>query len=64
MSLGPRLPGQPPSMKVTPRWPSCSATRELVVDREREALLLAAVAARMVSKISTASGSSGHRRSR
>ena len=56
-SLG-LAPGQPPSMKVTPRWSSCSATRSLSSTvRERPSCWLPS--RRMVSKMSTASGRSG-----
>ena len=57
MSLG-LAPGQPPSMKVTPRWSSCSATRSLSATvRERPSCWLPS--RRMVSKMSTDSGRSG-----
>ena len=56
-SLG-LAPGQPPSMKVTPRWSSCSATRSLSSTvSERPSCWLPS--RRMVSKMSTDSGSSG-----
>ena len=56
-SLG-LAPGQPPSMKVTPRWSSCSATRSLSSTvSERPSCWLPS--RRMVSKMSTASGRSG-----
>src|SRR6202035_949108 len=56
-SLGLR-PVQPPSMKVTPRWSSCSATRNLSSTvSERPSCWLPS--RRMVSKMSTASGRSG-----
>ena len=61
MSLG-LAPGQPPSMNVTPRWSSCSATRSLsstVSDRPSCWL----PSRKMVSKMSTASGSSGTEKS-
>ena len=55
-SLG-LAPGHPPSMKVTPRWSSCSATRSLssTVSESPSCWL---PSRRMVSKMSTASGSS------
>ena len=57
MSLG-FAPGQPPSMNVTPRWSSCSATRSLSSTvNERPSCWLPS--RRMVSKMSTDSGSSG-----
>ena len=60
-SLG-LAPGQPPSMKVTPRWSSCSATRSLSSTvSERPSCWLPS--RRMVSKMSTASGSSGRAKS-
>ena len=55
-------PGQPPSMKVTPRWSSCSATRSLsstVSDRPS----CWEPSRRVVSKTSTADGRSGRSKS-
>src|SRR5665213_1525715 len=60
-SLG-LAPGQPPSMKVTPRWSSCSATRSLsstVSDRPS----CWDPSRRVVSKMSTASGRAGRSKS-
>ena len=57
MSLG-LAPGQPPSMKVTPRWSSCSATRSLSATvRESPSCWLPS--RKIVSKMSTDSGRFG-----
>ncbi len=55
-------PGQPPSMKVTPRWSSCSATRSLSSTvSERPSCW--EPSRRVVSKTSTAVGRSGRAKS-
>ena len=60
-SLG-LAPGHPPSMKVTPRWSSCSATRSLS-STVSESPSCCDPSRSVVSKTSTASGRSGRSKS-